>query len=138
MFSTKEREPLIRDEFEDRLYAFCGGIARELRGTLIAAGGMPDHVHLLMRCAADVSLAELVREVKSRSSKWLHQDIDGMKSFAWQRGYGGFSVSRSVLDEVERYVRGQKQHHKVMSFRDEFLALLSKHEIEFDARYVFE
>ncbi|MBX3379530.1 MAG: IS200/IS605 family transposase [Phycisphaeraceae bacterium] len=132
VFSTKAREPMIEEAAEDRLYAFMGGIVRDLRGVLIAAGGMPDHVHLLVRSAPDCSLAEIAREVKARSSKWIAPE------FAWQRGYGGFSVSKSAVDEVERYIRTQKEHHRNMSFKDEFLSMLQRHAVEFDPKYVFE
>lgn len=98
---------------------------------------MPDHVHLLVRAAADVALATIAKETKSRSSSWMSADMN-RPDFGWQRGYGGFSVSRSNLADVERYIRGQKDHHKKQTFNDEFLSLLRLHDIEFDERHVFD
>ncbi|MGH7244838.1 MAG: IS200/IS605 family transposase [Phycisphaerales bacterium] len=137
VFSTHKREPLIQPTDEDRLYAFIGGIARDINCTLIAAGGMPDHVHLLVRAASDVSLATIAKETKARSSAWIHEDWHRAE-FGWQRGYGGFTVSRSALADVERYIRGQKDHRKRQTFQEEFLSLLRLHDVEFDERYVFE
>ncbi len=138
VFSTAHREPLIHSELHDRLYAFFGGIARDLSAQLIAGNGMPDHSHLLVRFPADMAPATLAREVKSRSSRWIHETFPGMGSFAWQRGYGGFTVSKSNVPEVEAYIRRQAEHHASMDFKREFLALLDKNEVEYDPRYVFE
>jgi putative transposase len=140
VFGTLRREPLITEAIHDRLYAFFGGIVKDLgegqSGQLIAGNGGVDHAHLLVRCPPDVSLAVLAREVKARSSKWIHETFPDMQEFAWQRGYGGFSVSRSLVPEVERYIRNQAEHHRVMSFQDEFRMLLERHGIEFDPRYL--
>ncbi|MEX2217433.1 MAG: IS200/IS605 family transposase [Phycisphaerales bacterium] len=138
VFGTKHRERVITPELHERLYPFMGGILREHRAQLIAGNGMPEHVHLFIRFPADLARAVMAREVKSRSSGWIHETFPGMGAFAWQRGYGGFTVSRSLSDDVERYVREQRRHHESMSFEEEFLGLLRKHEVEFDERYVFD
>lgn len=137
VFATYKRVPIIAPEKEDRLYAFIGGIARDMNCTLLAAGGMPDHIHILVRACADVSLATIAEKTKSRSTSWIHEDWK-MPQFYWQRGYGGFTVSRSAVADVERYIRGQKDHHKHQTFEEEFLTLLRLHDVEFDERYVFE
>ncbi len=138
VFSTASREPVIPADLHDRLYAFFGGIARDLNAQLIAGNGMPDHAHLLVRFPADIAPATMARELKSRSSRWMHETIPGMGSFAWQHGYGGFTVSKSVVPEIEAYIRKQAEHHAAMDFEQEFIALLNRHGIEYDSRYVFE
>lgn len=129
---------MIGADWHERLYAFIGGICRDLGAQLIAGNGMEDHAHLLVRYPPDLAHAVLLREVKARSSRWIHETFAEQQSFAWQRGYGGFTVSKSNVPEVEQYIREQAAHHRFMSFEDEFLALLRKHEVEFDPRYVFE
>ncbi len=140
VFGTLRREPLITDQLHDRLYTFLAGIVRDLgeghSGHLIAGNGLADHAHLLARCPPDVSLAVLAREVKSRSSKWIHETFPELNHFAWQRGYGGFTVSRSEVNTVERYIRNQAEHHRTMTFQDEFRLMLEKHGVDFDPRYL--
>ncbi len=138
VFSTKHREPLIGPELHERLYPFVGGITRDLNSQLIAGNGMPDHVHLLIRFAADIAPAVLAREVKSRSSAWIHGTFPSLQNFSWQRGYGGFTVSKSAVPDVERYIRDQEHHHAAMTFGQEFIAMLNRNEVEYDPRYVFE
>ena len=138
IFSTKHRVPMIGPDLHARLYPFFGGIAKTLRAQLLAGNGMPDHVHLLVRCPADLSIAELAREVKARSSSWIHETFAGLPEFAWQRGYGGFSVSHSAVPAVEAYIRHQQEHHADKSFMQEFEEFLQKHGVEYDPRYVFE
>jgi len=135
VFGTKDRAPLITEDRRDRLYAYIGGIVRDERGTLLTAGGMPDHVHLLARFTADSSVADMVRRIKANSSRWIHQEPDS-QSFAWQTGYGAFSVSGSQKGAVERYIETQQKHHARLSFRDEMITLLKRHQIEFDERYL--
>ena len=130
VFATKDRAPLITSELEERLYAFVGGIVRDLRCSLLAVNGMPDHVHLLVRFRADLSISDLVRHVKSRSSKWIHETYPALGHFAWQEGYGGFTVSKSVVPSVEDYIRRQKEHRKRRDFDSEFKELLRLHGIE--------
>ncbi len=138
VFSAKRRQPLISPELHERLYPFFGGIARGLGAQALAGNGMPDHVHLLLRFPPDLAPAALARELKARSSKWIHDTFPKLKSFAWQRGYGGFTVSTSQVPRTKTYIQTQAKHHKKMTFEEEFLALLDKNEIEYDRRYVFE
>jgi putative transposase len=132
VFSTKHREPLIIPEIESRLYHFIGGIVRDLRCTLLAINGMPDHVHLLIRYRADLSHSDMMQQIKGRSSKWLNETFPEIGHFSWQEGYGGFTVSKSVVPDVAAYIARQKEHHKKQDFRTEFSTLLRLHGIEFD------
>ncbi len=138
VFSTKGRAQLITADLEERLYPFIGGILRDLRCALLAIGGMPDHVHLLVRYRADLSHSEMLRQVKGRSSKWIHETLPQHGRFAWQEGYGGFSVSKSAVPEVEAYIARQKEHHQRLDYKTEFLELLRRHGIEFEASEVFK
>jgi putative transposase len=137
VFSTKQRAGLITPDLETRLYPFIGGIVRDLRCTLLAINGMPDHVHLLVRYRPDLSHSELLRQVKGRSSKWINEALSQFGHFAWQEGYGGFTVSKSALPQVREYITAQKQHHRRQDFKTEFLELLRRHGIEFDENEVF-
>ena len=136
VFSTKLREPILDDALAERLYPFMGGIVRSLGGSLWAAGGMPDHVHLLVRWQTDEAISTLAREVKFRSSKWIHETFPEQRRFAWQRSHGVFSVSKSQSDIVRAYIENQKEHHKRRDFREELVALLRSHGVEFDDRYL--
>lgn len=135
VFSTKERTPWIDAAGADDLYGFIGGIVRDERGTLLAIGGMPDHVHLLVRWGTDKAISDLMRDVKMRSSKWMHESR-GVKDFAWQVGYGVFSVSQSQADVVRAYIKSQPEHHAKRSFREELVALLEAHGVEYEDRFV--
>lgn len=138
VFSTSGREPSITPDIQPRLYRFIGGIVRAEHGVLYTIGGMPDHVHLLVRWRTDESAAYLLRNVKARSSRWVHQTFPGSRSFAWQEGYSIFSVSQSQKPKVERYIATQEQHHRRRDFKKELIALLDAHEVVYDARYVFD
>jgi len=138
VFSTKHRAPFVHESLRERLYGYMGGILREEGGILLEIGGMPDHAHLLARLKADCSVAEAVRTVKSSSSKWVHQTFPERVDFAWQTGYAAFSVSESQVATVRRYIKNQEQHHTRLSFKDELIALLQKHGIEFDERYLLD
>ncbi|GMU34090.1 MAG: IS200/IS605 family transposase [Planctomycetia bacterium] len=137
VFSTKGRTNFIKPELEPRLYAFIGGIVRDLRCQLLGINGMPDHVHLLIRYRADLSISDVVRHIKARSSKWVNETGFSPDHFSWQEGYGGFTVSRSAVPEVEAYIARQKDHHQRQDFKGEFLELLRRHGIEFDENEVF-
>ena len=134
VFSTKDRRELITPQIAGELYPFIGGIVRGEGGVLLQIGGMPDHLHLFVRWKTDGTVADLVRDVKTRSSGWIRTEFD--RKFAWQSGYGVFSVSQSVSARVKRYILDQKKHHARQSFRQELEALLKAHEIEFEDRYL--
>ena len=135
VWSTKERRPQITADISERLYAFIGGIIRDEKGTLLAVGGTPDHIHLLVRWRPDGSLSNLLRDIKTRSSRWAHEAIE-RSEFRWQDGYSGFTVSRSALDDVRSYIERQEEHHRHRSFEEELRALRA-HGVEFDEKYVF-
>jgi putative transposase len=130
IFSTKDRRPAITDDRLTGLYNYLGGISKGEGFTLVAAGGMADHVHLLFILPATYSLAHAVQKLKGSSSRWMGQN------FSWQEGYGAFSVSPSQVPVVKKYIRDQKQHHRKRSFEEEFTVLLRSCGIEYDARYV--
>lgn len=138
VFSTKHREPLIHDELESKLYAYIGGILEKQECRLIAAGGMPDHVHLLVSLSRKLSVAVALRMIKSNSSKWIHEEFPGMSQFRWQDDYGAFAVSYSGINAVKEYFAKQKEHHRKFSFQEEFLELLRRHHLEWDERYVWD
>lgn len=137
VFSTKNRAPAISPEVQSRLYDYIGGIVRGERGVLVEIGGMPDHVHLLVRLHPDTSVAGTLRLVKANSSKWLRSTFPAQRHFSWQRGYGAFTVSRSSIERVCAYIRDQERRHRRLSFQEEFLRMLAKHEIGYDPRYIW-
>ena len=117
IFSTHQREPLINSEVQSDLHAYLGGIIREIGGVALCVNGMADHVHLLVRMPATHSVADVARLIKTNSSRWVHQRWPQLKNFAWQAGYGAFSVSESGIDAVRAYIEKQQQHHTKRSFQ---------------------
>ncbi|HSI71608.1 MAG TPA: transposase [Fimbriimonas sp.] len=135
VFSTKERVPSIPDEHIQDLHGYLGGIARGLKCQPLGIGGVADHVHVLAKLDRSVAIADLVRDLKSHSTPWMKQRV---AAFSWQIGYGVFSFSERELPAVQRYVRGQAEHHKTVSFQDELRALLADHGLEADERYLWD
>jgi REP element-mobilizing transposase RayT len=121
----------------ERIWAFLGGIARENKATAIGIGGTADHIHLLIMAPAAMALSKMVQLFKGGSSKWIHETLPQMRDFAWQDGYGAFTVSKSQIPEVVRYIQGQQEHHRAKTFQEEYLGFLEKHGIEYDPRYVW-
>jgi REP element-mobilizing transposase RayT len=120
------------------LYAYVGGIIRNENGTLVAAGGMPDHVHLLISLSRESSMSDILRQIKGSSSKWIHETIPELRGFAWQAGYAAFAVSYSQIETVKQYIATQADHHQTMTFQQEFLAFLRRHNLEFEERYLWD
>ena len=137
VFSTKERQRFIHEPLRPRLHAYMGGIARAEFGRALCIGGTEDHVHGLLSLNTSVSAAEAMRKWKSLSSGWVHDTFPESAAFAWQEGYGVFSVSRSNAGQVTRYIENQMQHHKRQTFQEEFIALLERHEIEYDPEKIW-
>jgi putative transposase len=138
VFSTKHRQPLIHDSFRQRLHEYMAGFARkEFRGSL-SVGGTENHVHGLIVLPTDISMAEAMKKWKGLTSKWVHETFPAEADFAWQEGYGAFSVSQSNVHQVATYIEQQPQHHKKLTFEEEFIALLERHGIEYDPRYVWD
>ncbi len=138
VFSTKLRRIFITPEIQVRLYDYVGGIIRAEKGTLYAIGGMPDHLHMLLRWRTDGAVSDLMRTAKARSSRWVHETFQDSSAFAWQEGYAVFSVSKSSEPDVKAYIETQAEHHKKRDFAEELLALLQAHGIEYDRRLVLD
>ena len=132
VFSTKDRRKAIPGEFQPRMWAYVAGICKKHEILVHAVGGMEDHIHLLIQVPPSLALAKAVLAIKSNSSRWANEE--GHR-FAWQQGYGAFSVSASLVPVVVRYIRNQEAHHRKMTFDAEFLAMLNKHGVEFDAKF---
>ena len=137
IFSTKGREPLITPDLRGEMPAYLGGIVRNLKGKLIEAHARPDHVHCLLSLPAAVAVAEVIRVMKSNSSKWV-RETRRHAPFAWQIGYGAFSVSYSSVPKVLQYIRNQDEHHRKTTFQGEFIAFLKRHGITYDEQYIWE
>lgn len=138
VFSTKSRRPLIHPLLRERLWPFLGGIARQQNMKAIEIGGMPDHVHILLSLPSTLSIAKALQLIKGGSSKWVHDTFREHWAFGWQIKYGAFGVSVSLLDKTIQYIKTQEQHHRKMTFQEEFLALLKKHRIAYDERYLWD
>ncbi len=134
VFSTKYRRKTISKEFQLRMWAYAAGICKNHGIFVHAVGGIDDHIHLLIQVPPVLSLAKAVLAIKSNSSRWANEQ--GNK-FAWQQGYAAFSVSSSRVPEVVRYIQTQESHHRKMTFDEELVALLKKHGVEFDPKFVF-
>jgi len=125
-------------QLRDRLWPFLGGIAREHQMKALSIGGVEDHVHLLLSLPATMSIVKAMQLIKGGSSKWVHDSFPDQRLFAWQTKYGAFSVCVSLLDRIIKYIENQQRHHRRMSFQEEFIALLKRHKIEYDERYLWE
>ena len=137
VFSTKDRQPLIDAELKPRLLGYMNGIANENGGSVLSLNAMPDHLHLLWELPATISMSDSLRVLKTNSSRWVRETFGSRKPFAWQTGYGAFSVSRSNVSAVARYVESQEIHHRKRTFDEEFVELLVKHGIAYDPKFVF-
>jgi putative transposase len=136
VFSTKERLPLIAEEWRENLYAYLGGIVKGLDAIPLAIGGMKDHVHLLVGLKSSHRIDYFLRDLKADSSEWVHKEIGG-KTFSWQKGYGAFSVSPSNIEGAKKYIFNQAEHHRRKSFQEEYRELLQVSGIEYDERYLW-
>jgi REP element-mobilizing transposase RayT len=134
VFSTKHRAPLLTPDLQRDCYAYLAIVARNHKARVYEVGGMPDHVHMLLALPRTITLAKLMEILKTSSSKWLK----AKGPFAWQDGYGAFSVSESNVDSVRRYIRDQELHHKRASFQHEYLRILSKSNVPFDERFLWD
>ncbi len=137
VWGTANREPLIRKSWRDRLHAYLGGVLANKKAKLLAAGGIEDHMHALVSLPATISLAQAANAMKANTSRWIHENIPQCKGFEWQAGYGAFSVSKSAEPRVKLYFVNQEEHHKRWMFTSEFVALLEKHGIPFEERYLW-
>jgi len=138
VFATKLRTPWLQPEIERRLFAYCATVAHSEGGRVLCMNGMPDHVHLLLSLKPTVAPSNFVRAIKANSSRFIHETFQGHQSFAWQGGYALFSVSESVSPKVRAYIENQKTRHQSERFEDEFVELLTLHNLPFDAQYLFD
>jgi putative transposase len=136
IFSTKERRPLIADDDRAGLHGYMAGILKEIESPAIIINSVPDHVHIMCVLSKNIAPCKLVEEVKKSSSKWMK--TQGVPMFAWQNGYGVFSVSQSNVDSVRRYIENQTEHHRKVSFQDELRAFLERHGVQYDERYIWD
>ena len=138
VFSTLGRRNLIPQDRLPDVHAYMGGIVRNLKGKAIAIGGTTNHAHLLIGLPSAIAPAAAVGKIKANLTGWVHETFPAMSDFRWQEGYGAFSVSRSHIDSVASYILNQAKHHETITFEQEYLALLKKHNIEYDERYVWD
>ena len=127
VWSTKDRESSLNHQLRDRLWPYLGGIAKQNKMKALAIGGTGDHVHILISLPSILSVAKAVQLLKGNSSKWIRETFPTLRSFAWQEGYGAFSIGVSGIDATASYIRDQAAHHRTRSFRDEFMTMLRKH-----------
>lgn len=137
VWGTQGRRSWIRPEWKDRLYGYIGGVLRHRKCVMLAAGGVDDHIHVLASLPATVTLSDAASAMKSNSSRWIHETVPQSEGFAWQEGYGAFSVSKSAEQAVTAYIHHQEEHHARQKFTEEFVALLDRHGIPYDERYLW-
>jgi putative transposase len=138
IFSTQHREPLLIPSVRGALHAYLATVLKDQDCPALKIGGTSDHAHILFRLSKNLALAEVVEKVKTSSSKWLKTQAKGLRSFHWQNGYGGFSVSPAFVDSVAAYIEGQEQHHRAVSFKEEYRKFLQEYGVEYDERYVWD
>ena len=138
IFSTKDRRPMIKADFARRLHEYLCGLARDEFGTAIKVGGTEDHIHGLISLRTDVALARAMSRWKSLSTGWIHKTFRDMGDFAWQAGYGAFSVSQSIAAAVIAYIEGQASHHRRKTFEEEFIEFLERHQLQFDPAHIWD
>ena len=129
---------MITPSLQERLWPYLGGIAREHKMTALEIGGVADHVHILLSLPSSMAIAKGLQLIKGGSSKWVHDTFPEHRLFGWQVKYRSFSVSFSQLDNIVEYIRNQAEHHKKMSFKEEIIALLRKHRIQYDEHYLWD
>jgi putative transposase len=139
VFSTKERRPSLHNaDFRDEVWRYMAGVASSLEGHALRVGGYYDHAHLLLRIPAKIAVSDFVRQLKANTSKHINESNRSALKFHWQDGYGAFTVSRSKVDAVSAYIDNQLEHHQARSFQDEYLKMLTDHEVEYDPKYLWE
>lgn len=137
VFSTKNRVDFIDPKIEHRVWAYIGGIARKHRMMALQVGGIDNHVHALLSSPPSIAPSKMAQYLKGDSSHWIHNTFQDLSGFAWQDGYGVFTVCKSHAAKVVEYIKNQRRHHEKQSFEEEFVELLRLHEIEYDERFLF-
>jgi putative transposase len=138
VFAVKGRENLISTKWEDELHKYICGIVNGNKQKVYAINGMPAPIHILLSVKPDIALSNLMRDIKTNSSKWINEKKLVAGKFQWQEGFGAFSYSQSQIDYVINYIKNQKEHHTKKLFKEEYIELLNKFEIDYDEKYVFE
>ncbi len=138
VFAVKNRNALIKQDWEDKLYKYITGIVQKSNQKMLRINGMPDHIHFLIGMKPDCNLSDLIREVKKSSTNYIKENKITKFNFNWQTGFGAFSISHSQLDKVINYIINQKEHHRKRSFKEEYIELLNKYMVEYDEKYLFE
>ena len=138
VFSVKGRENLIKKKWKEELYKYICGIVNGKEQKVYAIGGVGDHIHILVSIKPNIALSDLIRDIKANSSKWINEKGFVLGKFQWQEGFGAFSYAQSQLDAVIAYINNQEQHHLVKTFKDEYLELLQKFNVEYNEKYLFE
>ena len=137
VFSTKRRVPYIRAEIEQRVWEYMGGVARHHKTTALQIGGIDDHIHALIMAPPTIAPSQIAQYIKGDSSKWIHETFPELHAFAWQEGYGAFTVSKSGVEAVVGYIQRQRAHHQGSDFQVEYREFLERHAVEYDERYVW-
>jgi len=138
VFTVKHRNNLIQNSWKDELYKYICGIVNSNKQKVYAIGGVSDHIHILLSIKPNIAISDLVREIKTCSSKWINEKQFLKEKFLWQEGFGAFSSSQSKLNTIIAYINNQEEHHNRKKFKDEYVGLLKKFNIEYDERYLFE
>ena len=138
IFSTKRRQRWLTTDIEQRVWSYLGGIARDSKMTALQVGGIEDHIHILLSAPPTIAPSKAAQWIKGGSSKWIHETFPNMRAFAWQDGYGAFTVSKSAVPDVIRYIQNQLEHHRTRTFQEEYLMLLERHGVEYDVRYLWD
>ena len=138
VFSTKDWRPWLDDAIRGRVHEYLGGAVRGEGGMALAINGTPDHVHILARLRQDKAVSDVVRDLKSNASGWIHKTFPNHADFAWQSGYGAFTVSQSQLEKARAYIANQEAHHKKLTFKEEYEALLKAHGIDFKEEFLWQ
>src|SRR3989442_5732343 len=137
IFSTKNRVPYLKSAMEQRVWAYIGGVARQHKMTALQVGGIEDHIHALVLASPTHAPSQIAQFLKGDSSKWIHEEVPNLRDFAWQDGYGAFTVSKSHLPDVIEYIQSQREHHRKRTFQEEYKDFLNKHGIDYDERYLW-
>ena len=137
VFSTKNRRPMITADIEPELYAYLGGVMKNLESHCLAAGGTDNHVHLLISQSKNMALSKLMEEIKKSSSKWMKTKGPGLRTFGWQEGYGAFTIGQSQVEALQQYIARQKERHKKQTFEEELVMLLKRYQVPYDERYIW-
>jgi putative transposase len=137
VFSTKNREPWLAPNIEQRIWKFIGGIARAHRMTALQVGGVEDHIHALVTAPPAIAPSQIAQYLKADSSKWIHEEFPALRNFWWQDGYGAFTVSKSNIPKVFKYIQNQREHHRKKTFHEEYLEFLRENGVNYDERYLW-